>query len=719
MEAGTFFLDILAQFGGGRGEPLNNAPRFLLASFFWIVLGGIAYYYWRKERNRRDLLVFGASMYGLFREVLMFIIQVIGKTVVIIEPKLHTFYPPLEHMIDLSSGFVIAYAFMRPYGERDRSDLFGRVSITGALFIYLISAVFWPEFLRKHPDATFGAFWGDLAFRLWGTLCFSWALGYFIHLRQKGKDVSRSIVLGLCFFMLDHFLMIINLLQGEVNREVFAPIRHNLHIWAIPVFIIFYWKQTQKLIRQQEFLSRIIFRTSPVGLILADKEGKIIMASPSTKRVLGYRGTLIQKDLRELDVDLEDIIHPQERQYSYSSGQIRYIRWRVAKVPGGGYVAIAEDITRRKLEMEELLRAERYKTLETLIGGIAHDINNMIVGLSGSVGLLKRRLSNEKRHQNLLEAIERSSQRVINMVQSLMAYTRAGIPSREPVDIKSLIEDVVELCFKGKPHKVSIEISPALLNAHGDQTKLSQVLINLLINAQEATDPPGQITVKAENYEPGQDSKLPSGQYLHITVSDTGRGIPEEHIDRIFDPFFTTKEKGTGLGLAISKQIIEAHNGAIHVESTPGKGTTFHLYIPATKEEPSKQPEQLQEDLTFQGAVIIYDDEEIVKEILSEMLTTMGFEVVTTGSSQKCIEEISNRAKAGNPYKLAFLDVTVYGDRSGFELIGNLKLTSPETKFVVMSGYMVESPEEHGFDGVLQKPFKFEQIQSLLRRVLL
>ncbi|RME65333.1 MAG: response regulator, partial [Nitrospirae bacterium] len=435
--------------------------------------------------------------------------------------------------------------------------------------------------------------------------------------------------------------------------------------------------------------------------------------------VLGIKVTLQGKKLSELGVVLGKDVQPQEKQYKHK-GALRYVRWYVTEAPETGYVAIAEDITRPRLQMEEMLRAERYKTLETLIGGIAHDINNMMVGLTGSINLLKKRSSEDHKNQKLIDTIEQAGRRITSMVQSLMAFTKAGVPVMEPVDMKALITDVVDFCFKGSPHRVSIEIEPDILNAKGDQTKLSQVLINLLLNARDAMESPGVVTVRAENYtaEPSDHAlNLNPGMYVHISVSDTGGGIPEENIDRIFDPFFTTKEKGTGLGLAITKQIITAHGGAITVDSRPGIGTTFHLYIPATKESPKQETEEVSSETELSGSAIVYDDEDTVREVLSEFLKMMGVEVITTGSSKECLEEVRSRASEGRPFDFAFLDLTVQGDMGGHELVGTLKVLSPKTKFVLISGYPTEEPSSYGFDGFCQKPFRFETMQRLLQEL--
>jgi two-component sensor histidine kinase len=236
------FIDILAQFGAGKGEPGNTAVRFLLPAFFWSVLAWISYKEFRIRRSNKALFIFSASTLGIGREMLMFISEYGSHRGYLSHTYIYYYYPPIEHAVTMASCILIAYAFMSYLlSSPTLSRRYLYVSLTLTALLYVINALFWPRFLVNNPGTLFGAFWGDMAFRIAASLTMGTALIAFIYARQKGKHFPGIILLGFLFFFLDEFLMIFNLATDEVHIAIYAPIRHNLHIWAIPAFLAAYW----------------------------------------------------------------------------------------------------------------------------------------------------------------------------------------------------------------------------------------------------------------------------------------------------------------------------------------------------------------------------------------------------------------------------------------------------------------------------------------------
>lgn len=238
-------LDILINFGGGKGgEASATVVRFLLPTFFWLVLSFISGSEWRRKHSSRDLYIALAALAGTARELLMFLAEYGSGHGYFNFDILYRYYPPLEHAATLLVGILIAYAFMRYVGSKKRYHslfLLGGVAVT--LILYLATAADWPQYLLAHPKISFGLYWGDIAFRLAGALILGTALVGFITDKMLGSLVPLPLIAGIVFFLLDELLMIANIASTEQYVAVFAPICHNLHIWAIPFFIATYWSE--------------------------------------------------------------------------------------------------------------------------------------------------------------------------------------------------------------------------------------------------------------------------------------------------------------------------------------------------------------------------------------------------------------------------------------------------------------------------------------------
>jgi CheY-like chemotaxis protein len=249
------------------------------------------------------------------------------------------------------------------------------------------------------------------------------------------------------------------------------------------------------------------------------------------------------------------------------------------------------------------------------------------------------------------------------------------------------------------------------------------VIENISINAMQAMPLGGKISIRAENYNLNKlHPNLEQGRYVKISMADKGTGIPPEFLNRIFDPFFTTKAKGHGLGLATCYSIINKHKGTIEVESDLGKGTTFHLYLPASDSEAQPNMEAVQEIHRGQGIFLIMDDEEVILITLGEMLEYMGYEVVKKTNGKEALEYFIKLKKEGRSVKGMIFDLTIPGAMGGKEAVSFVRELDEKVPVFVSSGYsedpVLANPKEYGFTGSIRKPFAQKEISLLLNKYI-
>jgi CheY-like chemotaxis protein/anti-sigma regulatory factor (Ser/Thr protein kinase) len=261
-----------------------------------------------------------------------------------------------------------------------------------------------------------------------------------------------------------------------------------------------------------------------------------------------------------------------------------------------------------------------------------------------------------------------------------------------------------------------------------DAGQIGQVIRNLVLNAREAKPEGGLISVRAENVVlgPQEDPSLPPGDYVRMSITDRGGGISKEVLPKIFDPYFSTKQRGTqkgmGLGLTICHTIIQKHGGAITVESEPGVGTTFRLYLPASRKLVQKEMESVPAGALRHGRILVMDDEEVVRKLIRRLLQQMGHEVELVEDGHRAVEAYGSAKGQGRPFDAVILALAVRGGVGGMAAILALLKVDPAVKAIVMSGYTndpaVLEPERYGFKGVLTKPFDRHSLRKVLARVL-
>jgi nitrogen-specific signal transduction histidine kinase/CheY-like chemotaxis protein len=384
------------------------------------------------------------------------------------------------------------------------------------------------------------------------------------------------------------------------------------------------------------------------------------------------------------------------------------------------------DITERKQLAEERQRAVRLESIGTLAGGIAHDFNNILTGIMGNISLAQRLVELDSQVAERLEEAEKASLRAKDLTHRLLTFARGGTPVKKTISIPELIQEATTLATRGSNVKCEYFLPDDLWSLDADEGQLNQVFTNLVINAVEAMPTGGIINISAQNLHINkQDTlSLPIGNFLKITVVDHGTGISKSHLERIFEPYFTTKQRGSGLGLAATYSIVKNHGGHIIVESTIDIGTTFHIYLPASAGPvPVKTEKQRELPITGKGRILVIDDEDTIRLLLSRMLEGAGYEVEISQDGEEGIQKYTAALESKKPFVAVIMDLTIPGGMGGKDAINKLKEIDPEVKAIVSSGYSTDpimaEYQSYGFSGVIVKPYQAGEVEKAVRNVLL
>ena len=387
-------------------------------------------------------------------------------------------------------------------------------------------------------------------------------------------------------------------------------------------------------------------------------------------------------------------------------------------------ISIGRDLRERKKIEEELIRVHKLESLGVLAGGIAHDFNNLLTAILGNISLAKLQAPDEKILPNLLSA-EKASRRARDLTQQLLTFSKGGMPIVETARIGNIIKDAAEFVLHGSKSACDFSIPEDLWLTEVDPSQISQVFHNLLLNATQAMPAGGRVEIEADNQHLDNDaaSSLPPGRYVHIAVRDHGCGMPPAVCGRIFDPYFTTKPNGNGLGLATSYSIIKKHNGLITVDSTPGSGTIFHLFLPAAPEQCLPDSERSEDSLlSLDKKILVMEDQEEVREILTLMLQQLSCEVAAAGDGKEAVAIYRKARQEGWRFDAVILDLTIPGGMGGKETVAELRAIDPEVVAVVSSGYsqdpIMAEYQRHGFQGCVSKPYSICKLANTLHAIL-
>lgn len=385
-------------------------------------------------------------------------------------------------------------------------------------------------------------------------------------------------------------------------------------------------------------------------------------------------------------------------------------------------LAMARDITERKIIQASQQRNARLESLGVLAGGIAHDFNNLLSGIYGYMELARVSKDEPQIVEDCLDNAMISFSRTRKLTDQLLTFAKGGTPKRETGEIRQLIEDSVSFLLSGSNISYTISADEDTYLVDYDSGQMGQVIDNLIINAQQAMPMGGEISIRLQNEWISESSgALQSGQYISISIKDTGIGMSEELLDHIFDPYFTTKNKGNGLGLATCYSIIQKHDGMITAASVQGKGSVFTLYLPISKKRMECSKEDSVSSRNGDGKLImIMDDEPVIRDITSKMLQAMGYTTMTSVSGEQTLQLLSENQ--GDPVAAVLCDLTIPGGMGGKEVAVVIRDLYPELPLFASSGYsddpVMSNPQAYGFTGSIAKPYRMHELSGILSRSL-
>lgn len=388
-----------------------------------------------------------------------------------------------------------------------------------------------------------------------------------------------------------------------------------------------------------------------------------------------------------------------------------------------GTIIVFQDITEKEKTEAELLKTQKLESLGIFAGGIAHDFNNILMGILGSISLLKIKEKEDPFLTSKLGDIENATLRAKDLTHQLLTFAKGGNPVKKTVSVGRLLKESAGFVLSGANVKCEFNIADGLPPSDIDDGQISQVVNNLLINANQAMPGGGIINISLEQVSVGRNiPSLKPGPYVKISIKDHGEGIPPENLSKIFDPFFTTKPKGNGLGLSTAYSIIQKHNGYLAVESECGAGTTFYIFLPASEKELAGETKGTEILVGSKKRILLMDDDKMILNVGTEMLEHLGFDVECAQDGRETINLFGKARDAGSPFDIVIMDLTIPAGMGGRETVAELIKLDPDVKAVVSSGYsndpVIASFGKYGFKGAIIKPYKIEDLSIVLQPLL-
>jgi PAS domain S-box-containing protein len=389
-----------------------------------------------------------------------------------------------------------------------------------------------------------------------------------------------------------------------------------------------------------------------------------------------------------------------------------------------GVVFVFRDITDQLRTEQELGKVKKLESVGVLAGGIAHDFNNILAAIIGNIDLSLLQTDVPDKVKKLLGEAIKASHRARDLTQQLLTFAKGGEPIKETASLVEIIKDSADFVLRGGKVSCHYSFPDDLWLVEIDKGQISQVVQNIILNASNAMPGGGKIEVSCENVDTGKLADhvvFKDGSYVKMTIKDSGVGIPANVLGRIFDPYFSTKQEGSGLGLAITHSIVKSHGGHITVDSSPGVGTTFEVYLHASKQDLLAVQENEESDLGMSKlTILVMDDDEQFRDVINIMLEKMGHTAMLAQNSEEAIQ-LYKEAMDNNPIDLTIMDLTIPGGIGGKEAVQEILAINPEAKVIVASGYsndpVMSNYKEYGFSSALAKPFQFMEMKKVIRRL--
>lgn len=499
---------------------------------------------------------------------------------------------------------------------------------------------------------------------------------------------------------------------------------------------------TERMIREQKERLESILDALGESVITTDRDGKIQAMNHMAADLLTVQPAKIHGEpieslikLRKIDSDTDitnpvvDLLENGEHQTNYDdlkwvlqNGEIDVI-YSVTPLYDGmgeldGAVLILTDISEKRQLNTELEKTQKLESIGRLAGGIAHDFNNILASIVGHIEFLRMHI--DSKDTDLIDHIENidvSANRAQQLTTHLLTFSSGGDPVRRALKLPEYVKEQVEFALRGTSVRTDFSIEENIPPVLVDESQISQVISNVVINAVDAMPSGGTLRISIRCLSVAQHIHLEDGKYVVMTFSDEGIGMPKEMISKIFDPFFTTKENKRGLGLSTVFSIIKRHGGLVDVKSQFNKGTAMIIYLPVMKIESNEPVQMHHQGGNGNNTIVIMDDDAQIRGIVEKALQHHGYDTVITQSGNEVLELV----KKSPDLDKFILDLTVPGDMGGKEALAELKKMNPDIRAIAASGYsndpVMSNHRAFGFSGSISKPFRLKQFIKLVEDV--
>ena len=506
-------------------------------------------------------------------------------------------------------------------------------------------------------------------------------------------------------------------------------------------------QRTEVLRQESETRYQRLVENVNDAIIMRDTEGRLIFANRRFREWFGL------KDRDITDLMLEDYVAPEWREAVREHHRLRllgaaapkpqeyegicadgtriWIEAQVTTVEEGGRIvgtqSALRDVTERKRLEAQYLQSQKMESVGRLAGGVAHDFNNLLTVINGYSELLAAKLANDRGLREMAEQILRAGKSAAELTTQLLTFSRKQVAQARPLELNVVVEEAQKMFSRilGEDVRLESKLSPSLGHVMADPGQMHQVLMNLVVNARDSMPGGGRLTIETRNVDVDegfsrQHPEVAPGRYVYLGVTDTGTGMSEQVKRQIFEPFFTTKEKGkgTGLGLATVYGIVRHSEGWIRVDSAPGAGTTFHIYLPRT-EAAARAPARAPAANVAKGSetVLLVEDEDAVRELTEQMLKSHGYRVLQAAGGAEALELATSYK---GTIHLLMTDV-ILPQMNGRALAEALWSTRPGIKVLYMSGYsedIIGQGQDDRRVAYLAKPFSSVDLAAKVRQTL-
>jgi two-component system, cell cycle sensor histidine kinase and response regulator CckA len=505
-------------------------------------------------------------------------------------------------------------------------------------------------------------------------------------------------------------------------------------------------KRIEYSLRESEEEYRNIFENTIEGILQASSDGHILNANPALVRL--YKADSLYelinevKDFGKLFVDSahcdefkrllteHGIIKNFEARLYCKDKDIRWVSINARTITNESgkivfYEGTLQDITERKKLETQLLQSQKMEAIGTLAGGVAHDINNILMGIQGYASLALFNRNESHPNYEKLKSIEALVKSGADLTRQLLGFARGGRYEVKPSNINEIVAKTSTMFGRTKKEiTIQTKYEKNAYTVDADRGQIEQALLNLYVNAWQAMPGGGELYIETQNHFLDEDNAkafyVKPGEYLKISVTDTGVGMDDKTKERIFEPFFTTKEmgRGTGLGLASVYGIVKNHGGFINVYSEKGHGSTFSIYLPASEKAVEKEKQFISDTIKGTETILLVDDEEAIIDVNKNFLELLGYSVIVARSGKEAIEAYKNKV---DTIDLVILDM-IMPDIGGAETFEFLKLVNPDVKAILSTGYSIDGQAtsiiDRGCKAFIQKPFDIQTLSQKIREVL-